>query len=108
MSKCENCMTCNFICVGCLGTSIIDHLDSDLRSRRKSPSKIILGKDMFDIIKKEMKQTGTYGLSVNLKGEYVELFGMKIVTDEYCRLKMAYVFQEDLDQQPDQKGDYNE
>ena len=92
MNECKNCMACNFVCVGCLGTRIIDHLNSDLRSRKESPSKIILGKDMFDIIRKEIHQTGTYGLTVNLKEEYVKLFGVDIEIDEYCRLKIAYEF----------------
>lgn len=92
MNECKNCMTCNFICVGCLGTSIIYHLDSDLRSRKEIPSKIIFGKDMFDIIRKEIHQTGTVGLTVNLKGEYVKLFGIDIEIDEYCRLRLAYKF----------------
>lgn len=108
MSKCENCMTCNFVCVSCLGTGILDQLDYDLRKRKPYPSKIILGKDMFDIIRKEMHQTGAVGLKVNLEGKYVKLFGMDIVIDEYCRLKMAYEFKEFPDQQPDQKGDHDE
>lgn len=94
MNECKDCMACNFVCVGCLGTSIIDQLDLDLRERKESPTKIILGKDMFDIIRKEIHQTGTYGLKVNLKGEYVKLFGMDIEIDEYCRLRIAYEFKE--------------
>lgn len=107
MSKCENCMTCNFICVSCLGTNILDQLDYDLRLRKPYPSKIILGKDIFDIIKKEFRRTGAVGLRVNLEGKYVKLFGMDIVIDEYCRLRMAYEFKEPIDQQPDQKRNHD-
>lgn len=104
MSKCIDCMMANLNCAcGRDGLSITDQLDYDLRLRRPYPSKIILGSDIFEIIKKEMYPTGSCGFMVNPEGKYTKLFGMEVEIDDYCRLRIAYGYK-----QPDQEGDCNE
>ena len=104
MNKCLDCMMANLNCAcGRDGLSITDQLDHDLRLRRPYPSKIILGSDIFETIVKEMHQTHSCGLMVNLEGKYKKLFGMKIEIDDYCRLRIAYGYD-----QSDQEGDCNE
>lgn len=90
MSMCKECLGRNDLCVGFMDFDILKYLDTDLRLRKPYPDKIILGMDVFERIKNEMKQQGMYGLKVNLLGEYVELFGMVIEIDKYCRHRIAF------------------
>ncbi len=90
MSICKECMRRNELCVGFMDIDIIKYLDTDLRLRKPYPAKIILGTDVFEHIRKEMKQRGVYGLKVNLMGEAVELFGMDIEIDRYCKNRIAF------------------
>lgn len=90
MSMCEKCVRRNDLCVGFMDFDILKYLHTDLSLRKPYPAKIILGTDVFERIKNEMKQRGVYGLDVNLAGEYVGLFGMDIEIDKYCRHRIAF------------------
>ncbi len=78
------------MCVGLMDFDIIKYLDTDLRLRKPYPAKIILGKDVYESIINQIRQRGIYGLRVNLMDEPVELFGMDIEIDRYCRNRIAF------------------
>ena len=63
---------------------MLDNIDKAVRLfsiKKNCPNKIIIGIDSFNELKAEMKSRYAAGLKVNLKGEYVSLFGMEIVID---------------------------
>ncbi|MDE6852011.1 MAG: hypothetical protein K2J67_05920 [Lachnospiraceae bacterium] len=96
MSKCKDCMLCNGLCIGGMGMSVLDQIDSELRLKKPYPSKIIFGQDVFDILRQEIRRTDTVSLTANPSGKYpfVKLFGMDIEIDEYCRFRIAYGYTE--------------
>lgn len=90
MSMCKECMRRNELCVGFMDFDIIKYLDTDLRLRKPYPAKIVLGEDVYERIINEIRRRGIYGLKVNLMGRPVELFGMDIEIDKYCRNRIAF------------------
>lgn len=70
---------------------LLDEIDGELRTMKPYPKEIILGTRTFELLISQFKATGTYGLKVNLKGEYVKMFGMKIEVDESKKDWLQYV-----------------
>lgn len=73
---------------------LLDEICKELWTMRPYPKKIILGTRTFELLISQFKATGTYGLRVNLKGEYVRMFGMKIEVDESKKDWLQYVFED--------------
>ena len=71
--------------------SLLDKIDREVRLRKLYPSKIIIGEDAFEGLKEEMHKRFAMGLKVNLKGEYVSLFGMRIEIDYKDKQRVEYV-----------------
>lgn len=90
MNMCRECMRQNELCVGFMDFDIIKYLDIYLRLRKPYPAKIILGENIYESIINQIRQRGIYGLRVNLMGKPVELFGMDIEIDKYCRNRIAF------------------
>ena len=61
---------------------MIDELSVVLRWCKPYPKMIILGERKLELIVKEFKETQTYGLKVNLKGQPGVIWGMKIKIDK--------------------------
>ena len=70
---------------------MLNEMCEELWGMRPYPTKIILGVRTFERLVSEFKATGTYGLKVNLKGDYVKMFGMEIEIDESKKDWLQYV-----------------
>lgn len=75
---------------------MLENVDKAVRLfslNKNYPNKIIIGIDSFNELKTEMKNRLALGLKVNLKGEYVSLFGMNIEIDNVNknRLEIGYM-----------------
>lgn len=70
---------------------MLDKIDKELRLMKTYPKKIVLGTCTYDRLISEFKSTHTYGLKVNLKGEYVKIFGMDIEIDKSRKEFLQYV-----------------